>query len=74
MTRDEAKDEAIRRWGSEGMIFDRIDDCASGIMGQAIERVGRYWVGRDYIDHGNGNSWEDAFDARDAKQFNRMHP
>jgi len=74
MTRDEAKDEAVRRWGREGLIFDRIDDCPNRNMDESIQRVGRYWVGRDYIDHGNGNSWEEAFDARDAKQANRRHP
>jgi hypothetical protein len=73
MERDEAKSEAVRRWGDQGMIFDRIEDSPNRPMNKSIGRVGRYWVGRDSFDFGNGKSWDDAFDARDSKQANGGH-
>jgi hypothetical protein len=66
MTEDEAKREAIRRWGRPGpgmvFTFDRLSDrLGAARFKHSLETVGRYWVGYSPAHHGNGESWEEAF-------------
>lgn len=61
MNEEQALTEAYRRWGQQGMVYDRAKHFNQNGMEDAAKRVGRYWVGTDSFHYGNGNTWEEAF-------------
>lgn len=71
MTKEDAEKEAFRRWGHQNFeqLHDRgpIEDrtARAGALTRSLLVIPRYWVGKgDHGPiHGNGASWEEAFDA-----------
>ena len=62
MTRNEARQEAKRRWGQAGRVRHLPSEPAS-----ARFVVGKQ-VGSVFLVRGVGGSWEEAFKAADAKK------
>lgn len=76
MTREEALQEAKRRWGLAGEAFDRLTDnpeVSMDVLNKTSRRIGRYWVGSvtghpDTL-YGNGHTWEAAFADADRRRM-----
>lgn len=65
MTEEQAKQEAVRRWGDRGYVRDRMIDAPL---------VRRYLVGHivnpersNVLVHGEGPTWDDAFKEADQR-------